>query len=115
VKDYVLSVQNSYTRGNEEAYVDGLIFSLEKKEEAALYLIERYGADFLMVVFMEPRAREHGIALAHSCQDLKPVMADPKNIEEILNNLLSNAINYSPDGGKVTISAKGIDQSSKSK
>jgi two-component system, OmpR family, phosphate regulon sensor histidine kinase PhoR len=33
-------------------------------------------------------------------------LADPKNIEEILNNLLSNALNYSPEGGEVKISAR---------
>jgi signal transduction histidine kinase len=41
-------------------------------------------------------------------QDLKPVQADPKNMEEIFNNLISNAINYSPDGGKVSVTAMGL-------
>ncbi len=60
-----------------------------------------------IVALMEPRAREQGITLTFSCQDLTPVHADPKNIEEIFNNLVSNAINYSPEGGQVTISARG--------
>ncbi len=29
-------------------------------------------------------------------------------MEEIFNNLITNAINYSPEGGKVTITANGI-------
>jgi predicted AlkP superfamily phosphohydrolase/phosphomutase len=53
VKDYVLAVQEAYTRGNEKRYVEGLIFSLEKKEEAALYLIDRYEANLSLYVFME--------------------------------------------------------------
>jgi len=57
---------------------------------------------------MEPRAKEQGITLTYSCHNLKPVMADPKNIEEIFNNLITNAINYSPDGGNVTVSAQGF-------
>ena len=60
-----------------------------------------------MVALMEPKAKEQGISLAYSCDNLKPVQADPKGVEEIFNNLISNAINYSPDGGKVTVAARG--------
>jgi len=60
-----------------------------------------------MVGLMEERAKKQGISLAYSCRDLKPVQADPKNMEEIFNNLISNAINYSPGGGKVTVTAEG--------
>jgi signal transduction histidine kinase len=35
--------------------------------------------------------------------DLPPVRADRQGMEEVFVNLVSNAINYSPDGGKVTI------------
>jgi signal transduction histidine kinase len=61
-----------------------------------------------IVALMEPRAQEQSIVLNHSSENLKPVQADPKRIEEIFNNLISNAINYSPEGGQVTISAKGL-------
>jgi len=60
------------------------------------------------VALMEPRAQKQGILLTHSIETLKPVQADPKRIEEIFNNLISNAINYSPEGGRVTVSAKGL-------
>lgn len=60
------------------------------------------------VALMEPRAREQGIVLTCSCEGLKPVLADPKNMEEVINNLVSNAINYSPEGGRVTITAQGL-------
>jgi two-component system phosphate regulon sensor histidine kinase PhoR len=63
-----------------------------------------------MVSLMEPRAKEQNIDLTYSFKDLKPILADPKNIEEVLNNLLSNAINYSPEGGKVTVAAQGVNQ-----
>jgi len=63
-----------------------------------------------MVLLMQVRAKEQGIELTYSCQNMKPVVADPKNIEEVLNNLLTNAINYSPEGGKVTVTARGIGQ-----
>jgi two-component system phosphate regulon sensor histidine kinase PhoR len=61
-----------------------------------------------MVALMEPRAKDQGITIHYVCENLKPVLADPKNMEEILNNLLSNAINYSPDGGEVRIGAKVV-------
>jgi signal transduction histidine kinase len=63
-----------------------------------------------MVLLMQPRAKEQGVVLTHSCENMKPVVADPKNIEEVLNNLLTNAINYSPEGGKVTVTARGVGQ-----
>ena len=46
--------------------------------------------------------------MEYRCHGLKPVHADPKSVEEIFNNLISNAINYSPDGGKVQITAEGL-------
>ncbi|MFO7987561.1 MAG: response regulator [Desulfatiglandaceae bacterium] len=58
------------------------------------------------VALMEPRAKARGIVLACSCRDLKPVQADPKNIEEVFNNLITNAINYSPHGGRVNVTAE---------
>jgi signal transduction histidine kinase len=63
-----------------------------------------------IVLLMQPRAREQGIVITHSCENMKPVVADPKNIEEVLSNLLTNAINYSPEGGKVTVTARGVGQ-----
>jgi two-component system, OmpR family, phosphate regulon sensor histidine kinase PhoR len=59
-----------------------------------------------MTALTAPRAKDQGITLSFSCDNLKPILADPKNIEEILNNLLSNALNYSPEGGEVKISAR---------
>ncbi len=60
------------------------------------------------VELMIPRAKKQGIEVQYLCSNLAPIQADPKGIEEILNNLITNAINYSPEGGKVTINAKGM-------
>jgi two-component system phosphate regulon sensor histidine kinase PhoR len=60
------------------------------------------------VTFLQPRAREQSVDLILICQDLVPIHGDPKNLEEIFNNLISNAVNYSPDGGKVTVTARGL-------
>jgi len=61
-----------------------------------------------MVALMEPRAKKQDINLSYSCKDLKPVKADPKSIQEIFNNLITNAINYSPDTGQILVSAQGL-------
>lgn len=37
--------------------------------------------------------------------ELPLVQADPQRMEEVFTNLIANAINYSPDGGTVTVSA----------
>ena len=60
------------------------------------------------IALIQPRAKEQGVELVLSCQDLAPIHADPKSMEEIFNNLISNAVNYSPDGGSVRVSAKGL-------
>ncbi|WEX09430.1 PAS domain-containing sensor histidine kinase [Chelativorans sp. AA-79] len=53
------------------------------------------------------RLREHGIKLEIAV-DAAPVSfhADENRIRQILYNLLSNAANYAPDGGKIMLSAK---------
>lgn len=39
-------------------------------------------------------------------KDLPPVRADHDRIIQVINNLLANAVKFSPEGGKVTISAE---------
>ena len=83
------------------------------KIEAGKHIQRQIPTDIEQVIkdtlsLMEPRAKEQGVALACSCQNMRPVYADPKSIEEIFNNLITNAINYSPDGGQVTVTAEGL-------
>ena len=55
---------------------------------------------------LEPRAEEQGLALELKLPgDLPLVQADERSMEEVFTNLISNAINYSPEGGTVVIAA----------
>ena len=81
--------------------------------ESGAYVRKRVPTDISRIIqetvsLVEPRAREQGITITVSCVNMKPVSADPKGMEELFNNLITNAINYSPEGGKVTITAKGL-------
>jgi len=61
-----------------------------------------------IVALMQTRAREQGVEIVLSCRNLVPIQVDAKSMEEIFNNLISNAVNYSPDGGKVTVTAEAL-------
>jgi two-component system phosphate regulon sensor histidine kinase PhoR len=56
---------------------------------------------------LEQQARAKGISVDISGLDTAPsVLADHDRIEQVLVNLLDNAIKYTPDNGAVTISAR---------
>ncbi len=41
-------------------------------------------------------------------EDLEPITADRDKVDQVLTNLVSNAIKYSPEGGKITIEARDL-------
>jgi signal transduction histidine kinase len=64
-------------------------------------LVERVVARF------KPQASSRQVALQlTSSPDCPSSMVDPARIEQILNNLLSNALRHTPDGGKIEIILK---------
>jgi two-component system phosphate regulon sensor histidine kinase PhoR len=51
-------------------------------------------------------AASRNISLEFSCPpDMPPIMGDLSSLQEIMQNLLDNAIRYSPEGGRITVSA----------
>jgi len=57
-------------------------------------------------LLLEDKARSKAITIdLRNVEDMPPVMADPGRLEQVLVNLLDNAIKYTPDQGSVTISA----------
>jgi two-component system phosphate regulon sensor histidine kinase PhoR len=72
-------------------------------EQVPLQLPEILGE---IVEFMEAKATAQRVKLRlMAAPGLPAVMADHRGMEEVFTNLISNAINYSPSGGDVTISA----------
>jgi two-component system phosphate regulon sensor histidine kinase PhoR len=58
------------------------------------------------VELMNAKAQQSGVNLILDLPDTLPtIQADPRSMEEVFTNLIANAVNYSPDGGKVIISA----------
>ncbi len=55
----------------------------------------------------EDWARKQRLEISIDCADTTlTITADDRRLKQVLLNLISNAINYSPNGGRVTISAK---------
>ena len=55
-------------------------------------------------VLLEHRLRQRGLSLAVECEpDLPQIVGDPGEIKQVLLNLVSNAIDASPDGGRVRV------------
>jgi len=80
--------------------------------EAGLIALERTECDMIEVLkdqvdFHQPKAQAKGIQLKlESLTDLPPLLANKQNMEEVLSNLITNAINYTPEKGRISVSAR---------
>ncbi len=66
------------------------------------------------VLALEASARQHGIAFdVHQCETTcnacHAFSGDPTRISEIVNNVVSNAIRYTPPGGRVEVDCRRAD------
>jgi signal transduction histidine kinase len=82
------------------------------KLEARKLTLERSAVDSLaliraIVALFQMKAQAKGIALLTDLPDaLPPMDADEDRIIQVLTNLLANAIKFTPEQGRVTVSAK---------
>jgi signal transduction histidine kinase len=59
-----------------------------------------------VVSAMQPTATSKGLTLRTDLQQgLPPVMADPERVAQVLQNLVNNAMSYTPAGGTITVTA----------
>jgi len=64
------------------------------------------------LVMQREKASRHGIKLDLQIEPDKPfvIEADERKLKQILFNLLSNAVKFTPDGGQVQVTLKGINE-----
>ena len=65
-------------------------------------LIEPLAASF------EPRLAERSITLETQCDDVPAVIGDADQLQQVLQNLLDNAVKYGRDGGTVRLEIMGV-------
>ena len=79
--------------------------SLERADVALGGLVERVAAAY------RSRAQEKAVTLITELQEPLPmVFADSQRLEQVLGNLLSNALRYTPSGGRVVVRAWADEQ-----
>src|SRR5205823_6457827 len=62
------------------------------------------------LVMVKERASKKGIELALDvAEDVGRIEADERKVKQVLFNLLTNAVKFTPEGGTVTVSARRTD------
>ena len=82
------------------ARIESGLITLEKEKLHVTSLLSE------QVVFHQTRAKGKSIQLTlESLPELPPILANKRAIEEVIANLLTNAIKYTPESGQVSVSA----------
>jgi two-component system phosphate regulon sensor histidine kinase PhoR len=96
----ITSLLNMSSELLDLARIESGLISQEKEQLNLADILED------QVSFQGPKAKAKGISLElEPLPKLAPVFVERRNMEEVFSNLISNAINYTPEGGKVTVAA----------
>ncbi len=60
-----------------------------------------------MAAEFRPRAEAHDVTIAVDGAESQPLVCDERRLDQVLRELLENAVKFSPDGGAVTVSVSG--------
>jgi PAS domain S-box-containing protein len=105
---YVESLRRELTR--LENLVENLLTVSSLDQERVEFSFEPVDLNELLQVYADDRqavAEEQGLTLAiEKSPDLPPVDADINQMGQVVSILLTNALNYTPAGGTVTISTR---------
>ncbi|HEX2921250.1 MAG TPA: response regulator, partial [Bacteroidales bacterium] len=113
VDDYATPIERSLQRihGMRNLIKDLLDFTkirLERKQENIQKISLREAAA-ASITTVQPYAIQMDVAINLSLQSDIDIMADPSDVEIILNNLISNAVKYNKTGGVVEIIISGTE------
>ncbi len=106
---HALSVSQRATSKLEDMIEDLIMFSLASRGELSMKLdsVDIRRLVSLAVKSATNKAQDRGVTLQAQFVDSVPfVQADPEKIGWVVNQLLDNAIKFTPSGGSVTVSLK---------
>ncbi len=58
---------------------------------------------------MRGKAQDSGLSLTLETADLPEVEADYRGLKQVMLNLISNAVKFTPEGGSITVSVKAVE------
>ena len=100
----------NYQLGRLKALINDLLDSTRITEGQLPLDYERFNLNELLAQLeqeFQNVSANHQLSLR--CSDLITLNADKKRIEQVITNLISNAIKYSPKGGQVVITCKNLE------